>query len=51
VEIATTVTSTIDYDWEVEQDNEESEEAPVGYIPNDPLGCMFYPIYVKNPNY
>src|SRR6266702_4191636 len=51
VEIATTVTSTIDYEREVEQDNEESEEAPIGYIPNDPLGRMFYPIYVKNPNY
>ncbi len=51
VEIATTVTSTIDYNREAELDDEESEEAPVGYIPNDPLGRMFYPIYVKNPNY
>jgi len=51
VEIATTVTSTINYEREAEQDDEESEEAPVGYIPNDPLGHMFYPIYVKNPNY
>ena len=51
VEIATTVMSTIDYEREVEQDNKESEEAPIGYIPNDPLGRMFYPIHVKNPNY
>src|SRR6266702_2855640 len=51
VEVATMVTSTIDYNWEAELDDEESEEAPVGYIPNDPLGRMFYPIYVKNPNY
>src|SRR6266702_1174183 len=51
VEVATTVTSTIDYNREAELDDEESKEAPVGYIPNDPLGRMFYPIYVKNPNY
>jgi len=51
VEVEVTVASTIDYDWEVEQEDEESEEAPVGFIPNDPLGCMFYPIYIKNPNY
>ncbi len=43
--------STIDYDREVKQENEESDKAPVGYIPNDPLGCMFYPIYIKNPHY
>ncbi len=51
MEVEVTVASTIDYEWEVEQDNEESDEAPVGYIPNDPLGHMFYPIYIKNPNY
>jgi len=51
VEVATTVTSTINYEREAERDDEESEEAPVGYIPNDPLGRMFYPIYVKNPDY
>ncbi len=51
MEVAMTVTSTINYDREVELEDEESEEAPVGYIPNDPLGHMFYPIYVKNPNY
>src|SRR6266702_3640276 len=50
VEIATTVTSTIDYNREAEND-EEDDEAPVGFIPNDPLGRMFYPIYVKNPVY
>ncbi len=51
IEVEVTVDSTIDYEQEVEQDDEESEEAPVGYIPNDPLGHMFYPIYIKNPNY
>ncbi len=50
VEVTTTVTSAIDYKQEVEND-EEDNEAPVGYIPNDPLGHMFYPIYVKNPAY
>ncbi len=50
VEIATTVTSTINYEREIEND-EEDDEAPVGFIPNDPLGRMFYPIYVKNPAY
>ena len=51
VEVATTVTSTINYNREAELDDEESEEAPVGFIPNDPLGRMFYPIYIKNPDY
>ncbi len=51
VEVEVTMASTIDYEREVEQDNEESDKVPVGYIPNDPLGHMFYPIYVKNPNY
>src|SRR6266702_4016438 len=41
MEVAMTVTSTINYDREVELEDEESEEAPVGYIPNDPLGHMF----------
>jgi len=50
VEVATTVTSAIDYKREVEND-EEDDEVPVGFIPNDPLGHMFYPIYVKNPAY
>ncbi len=50
VEIATTVTSAINYEREEEND-EEDNEAPVGFIPNDPLGRMFYPIYVKNPAY
>jgi len=50
VEVATTVTSAIDYEREVENDKED-DEAPVGFIPNDPLGRMFYPIYVKNPAY
>ncbi len=50
VEVATTVTSTINYEREIEND-EEDDEAPVGFIPNDPLGRMFYPIYVKNPAY
>src|SRR6266702_4226576 len=40
VEIATTVTSTIDYNREAELDDED-DEAPVGFIPNDPLGRMF----------
>jgi len=50
VEIVTTVTSTINYEREVKEE-EEDDEAPVGFIPNDPLGRMFYPIYVKNPAY
>ncbi len=50
VEVATMVTSTINYEREEENDEEE-DEAPVGYIPNDPLGRMFYPIYIKNPTY
>ena len=50
VEVATTVTSAINYEREEEND-EEDDEAPVGFIPNDPLGRMFYPIYVKNPAY
>src|SRR6266702_3435109 len=50
VEIATTVTSKINYEQEIEIDKED-DEAPVGFIPNDPLGHMFYPIYVKNPAY
>src|SRR6266702_4444156 len=50
VEIAKMVTSEINYEQEIEID-EEDDEVPVGFIPNDPLGCMFYPIYVKNPAY
>jgi hypothetical protein len=43
------LTSTIDYNHITEQNF--SINAPDGFVPNDPKGCYFYPIYVKNPKF
>jgi hypothetical protein len=43
------LTSAIDYSHVAEQDF--SYDMPDGFVPNDPEGAYFYPIYVKNPKY
>jgi hypothetical protein len=43
------LTSAIDYSHVAEQDF--SHDMPDGFVPNDPEGAYFYPIYVKNPKY
>jgi hypothetical protein len=42
-------TSAIDFSHIAEQDF--SYDMPDGFVPNDPEGAYFYPIYVKNPKY
>jgi hypothetical protein len=43
------LTSAIDYNHIAEQNF--SVDAPDGFVPNDPEGHYFYPIYVKNPKF
>jgi hypothetical protein len=43
------LTSTIDYSHIAEQDF--SYNMPDGFVPNDPEGRYFYPVYVKNPKF
>jgi len=43
--------STIDYEHETPHSDDEIDEAPVGFVPNDPESRHYYPIYVPNPNY
>ena len=40
--------STVDYNQEVE---ENPYTPPIGFIPNDHDGCLFYPVYVKDSHY
>jgi hypothetical protein len=43
------LTSAIDYSHIAEQDF--SYDMPDGFVPNDPEGPYFYPVYVKNPKW
>jgi hypothetical protein len=42
--------STIDYEREPATFN-DNDEAPIGFVPNDPDSRQYYPIYVPNPLY
>ncbi|KAF8274211.1 hypothetical protein EI94DRAFT_1794428 [Lactarius quietus] len=45
------VFSSVNYGRPVLQDEGREDDAPYGFIPNEPSSCHYYPIYVLNERY